>query len=165
VKPVRIIGVGSPAGDDQAGWWVIEALEGCGLRTQVWAQWVCSMTLDRPGAGLIPCLQGARRVFLIDAVQSAAVPGTVYRLGIGDLARYPGTLSSHGVGVASALDLARELGMLPAELALYGIGIGSGAPGTPSSPLVREAAHAVAREIVAALENGLARDAARAAGR
>lgn len=156
MKPVRIIGVGSPAGDDQAGWWVIEALERCGRHTHAMAQGVCAMALDRPGVSLVNHLQGARRVFLIDAVQSAAMPGTIYRLSIEELGRFGGTVSSHGLGVATALGLARELGALPAQLALYGIGIGSSAPGTQSSATVRDAARTVAREIVTELSRGSA---------
>jgi len=148
MKPVRIIGVGSPAGDDQAGWWTIEAFDRDVSRSPAMMARICTMALDRPGINLVNLMQGAQRVFLIDAVQSRSPPGTIYRLSIAELAAWEETVSSHGFGVAMALHLARELNALPKALSLYGIGIESAAAGGKPCLTVRNAAHAVAHEIL-----------------
>ena len=49
---IRIIGIGSPAGEDQAGWWVVDALRGSGALDQL-PYAVDTVSLDRPGARLV----------------------------------------------------------------------------------------------------------------
>lgn len=148
MKSVRIIGVGSPAGDDQAGWWTIEALDRSALHAHPMAERICTLALDRPGVNLINCMDRAERVFLVDAVQSTAPLGTIYRLNGRALADGQGTLSCHGFGVATALSLAGELGALPKALTLFGIAIGRTAPTQHVSARVYDAAQAVAHEIL-----------------
>jgi Ni,Fe-hydrogenase maturation factor len=58
---VRILGIGSPSGDDQAGWLVADALQDAGLED------VDIDKLDRPGTSLIPLL-AVSRLILIDAM-------------------------------------------------------------------------------------------------
>jgi hydrogenase maturation protease len=74
-------------------------------------------------AGLIDQWAGAAAVWVLDAVSSGAEPGTLHRL---DAAREPlpaamfGT-STHHVGLAEAIELARVLGRLPARAVVYGV--------------------------------------------
>lgn len=53
MKGIRILGVGSPMGDDQAGWLLVDALSRSSLRSQ---PGVKIEKLDRPGVSLIPLL-------------------------------------------------------------------------------------------------------------
>ena len=123
---VRIFGIGSPSGDDQAGWLTVDALLAGGVKA---GDELVIEKLDRPGAGLIPLLDNASWVILVDAMQSGGQPGWIQRYGVNDWPAYCQGLSSHGFGVLNALSLARELGSLPPRLDLYGIGIGGAMPG------------------------------------
>lgn len=123
---VRILGIGSPSGDDQAGWLTVDALLAGGVKA---GDELVIEKLDRPGAGLIPLLDNASWVILVDAMQSGGQPGWIQRYGVNDWPAYCQGLSSHGFGVLNALSLARELGSLPPRLDLYGIEIGGAMPG------------------------------------
>jgi hydrogenase maturation protease len=141
---LRVLGIGSPSGDDQAGWLVVDALLAAGVQG---IDGVAVAKLDRPGANLIPLLQEAPWVILIDAMQSGEAAGTVRRFDQQDWPAYCGGLSSHGLGVPAALALARELGSLPARLDLYGIEMGSVVPGEEPGERIIGAAQALARLI------------------
>jgi len=138
---VRILGIGSPLGDDQAGWLTVDALLDKGLDENK------TLKLDRPGASLIPLLEGAPWVILVDAMQSGGQPGWVQRFDREDWPRYRSGLSSHGFGVLDALMLAQSLGSLPPRLDLYGIEIGSANPGDEVAAAVAVAARQLARRI------------------
>jgi len=144
---VRILGVGSPSGDDQAGWLTVDALLAEGMQ----APRIDIQKLDRPGANLIPLLGDAAWVILIDAMQSHEAIGHTRHFGAADWPAYRHGLSSHGLGVLDALALARELGSLPARLDLYGIEIGAANPGEQTSHAVQAAAQQLAQRIAAGL--------------
>ena len=141
---LRILGIGSPSGDDQAGWLVIDALRAAGLGN---CPGRVIDKLDRPGANLIPLLQDADHVILIDAMQGGGVAGTLRHFDRADWSAYPGGLSTHGFGVLGAVSLARELGSLPPRLDLYGIEIGSALPGEAPCAAVRAAALSLAARL------------------
>jgi hydrogenase maturation protease len=149
MSTVRILGIGSPSGDDQAGWLTVDALLAGGVHTK--ADEMLIQKLDRPGAHLITLLDDAAWVILIDAMHSHDAVGRIRRFGVEDWPAYRHGLSSHGFGVLDALALARELGSLPARIELYGIEIGSANPGEPASSKVRAAAQQLARQIAAGL--------------
>jgi len=147
MRRVRILGIGSPAGDDQAGWRVVDALRArLGARADVALD-----KLDRPGAGLLAHLEDATHVVLIDAVSSGAAPGTIRRVDRADWRNHAGGLSSHGFGVFDALALAEALGSLPPALALYGVEIGAAEPGDDLTPAVRAAVDELAARIADSL--------------
>ena len=54
-------------------------------------------------------LEEGRRVVVVDAVVGGGAPGAVMRLDARALAAGPTPLSSHGIGVAEAIELARTL--------------------------------------------------------
>jgi hydrogenase maturation protease len=145
---LRILGIGSPSGDDQAGWLVVDALLAEGVQA---GEGITIEKLDRPGATLITRLENASRVILIDAIQGGGPAGCIRHFGQNDWPGYGGGLSSHGFGVLDALALARELGRLPAQLDLYGIEIGSAVPGEVPDAAVAAAAWQLARRIAAEL--------------
>jgi hydrogenase maturation protease len=118
---VRVIGVGTPYGDDRAGLEIaarLAALPGCGCEVVV---------TERPGAELIDLLGGADAVIVLDAVRSGLAPGTLHDLPLEDLAGAAGAGSAHGIGVAQALALARALGGGPRGR-FIGIEAGPGRP-------------------------------------
>ena len=141
---VRILGIGSPSGDDQAGWLTIDALLTAGLQGD---EGMIIEKLDRPGANLIPQLDGAAWVILVDAMQSSSPIGHIRHFGMEDWPAYSQGLSSHGLGVLDALSLARELGGLPARLDLYGIEIGPVSPCGQARSEIQAAAQQLARRI------------------
>lgn len=144
MNPVRILGIGSPSGDDQAGWLVIDALLACGVTA---GEDIAIEKLDRPGANLIALLEQAPWAILVDAMQSDGPIGEVRHFGAENWPAYSQGLSSHGLGVLEALLLARELGSLPPRLDVYGIAIGSANPGEPAQSAVIVAAAQLARRI------------------
>ncbi|WP_296755885.1 hydrogenase maturation protease [Thiobacillus sp.] len=145
---VRILGIGSPSGDDQAGWLVVDALLAGGMRA---GKALVIEKLDRPGAGLIGLLEGAERVVLVDAMQGNGQPGRLARFDQEDWPRYSHGLSSHGFGVLAALTLACELDGLPSRLELYGIEIAAAHPGAVPGPEIQAAARQLAAVIAASL--------------
>ncbi|HJW26181.1 MAG TPA: hydrogenase maturation protease [Rhodocyclaceae bacterium] len=123
----RIIGLGSPFGDDRIGWAAAAALAPLCPGAEI-------ILLDRPGAGLVHALAGTVAVLLVDGVRSGASPGTLHRLALADLLETADSPSSHHFGVADALGLAAALGQLPASLVLAGITIGEVDVGAGLSP-------------------------------
>ena len=144
---LHILGIGSPAGDDQAGWLVVDALQARGVDAN---GRVALSKLDRPGASLLACLEGADRVILVDALQSGGTPGEIHRWIDADWATTGADLSSHGFGVLAALALAQALGSLPQQVEVVGIEIASAEPGTPVSPAVRQVVEELAAQLAGA---------------
>jgi hydrogenase maturation protease len=100
---------------------------------------------------LIRQMDGAERVFLIDACVSGRRPGTVHRFDV-SAAPVPAValgLSSHGFGVAAAVELARALGQLPRQCIIYTIEAASFEIGAPLSPTVAIGVVEVARRVLA----------------
>ena len=145
---VRILGIGSPSGDDQAGWLVVDALLAEGVQV---GEGIAIEKLDRPGASLIPRLENASRAILIDAMQGGGPAGRIWHFDRTDWPGYGGGLSNHGFGVLDALALARELGSLPPRLDVYGIEIGPAVAGETAGTAVQDAARQLARRIAAEL--------------
>jgi hydrogenase maturation protease len=124
---LRVIGVGTREGDDAAGLLVAAQLRASGLAPGVEVR-----ECQAPGRELLEELDGAFAVVLVDATRSGRAPGCVHRP---DAALLAGAaqLSSHGLGVAEVLRLARALGRLPARLELVGIEAGEARSGEPSA--------------------------------
>ncbi len=126
--------------DDAAGLEVARLLEGT-LAPGV-------ELLEREGepTALIDAWEGATTVWLVDAVSSGAAPGTVHRLDASseelptDLFRR----STHHVGVAEAVELARVLGRLPGRTIVFGIEGGSFEIGDELTPAVAAAIESTA---------------------
>jgi hydrogenase maturation protease len=74
------------------------------------------------GLSLLPYLQEADNVILVDAIRADAPAGSLVRLDGEDVAPAVATrLSPHQIGVSDLLDGARWLGRYPARLVLLGI--------------------------------------------
>ncbi|WP_432698155.1 hydrogenase maturation protease [Marinobacterium sp. YM272] len=119
---LRIIGIGSPSGDDRLGWELISRLSArLGDRPDVEL-----IALDRPGVALIDYLSGQEECWLVDAVKSEQAPGCYLQPGLDQLLQAgSATAGSHGVGLAESLNLAATLGLLPHHLELHCITIGT----------------------------------------
>ncbi|MCD6069953.1 MAG: hydrogenase maturation protease [Microvirga sp.] len=140
-----IVGIGNPdRGDDAIGFEVIRLL--CGrLPSGV-------NVLHHAGEAttILNCLQGADVAFLVDAAVSGAEPGTVRRFDAAGHALPSGLaeLSSHGLGLAQALELARALGSMPRRCVVYAVEGHRFEPGTPLSPEALRGAVEVADRIL-----------------
>ena len=104
---------------------------------------------------LLDVWDGADALWLVDAVSSGSVPGTVHRLDT-STEPLPAALfraSSHLVGLGEAVELARALGRLPPRVVFYGIEGERFEAGDTVSPTVASAvtraAEALAKEIFA----------------
>lgn len=144
---LHVIGVGSPFGDDRVGWIAAERLRDS-LRLNAQPERIAVSILDRPGAMLLARWSEADEVIVIDAMRSGVAPGTWRRLAVNDLP-FSRPVTSHGFGVAGALELARELGNLPCRLCVYGIEIDVSWSGPGLSPAVAAAVPGLAREVEA----------------
>jgi hydrogenase maturation protease len=115
----RIIGIGSPFGADQLGWRAVDLLQAAPLANAE------LLKLDRPGSLLIRYFSEVADLILIDAVQTGREPpGTPIRLEVGELSAAGCRTSTHGFGVAEALQMAGQLGLMPDKLLLIGIETG-----------------------------------------
>ena len=113
-----VIGVGNTLrGDDAAGRELVRRLKRRRLPPGTSA-------VESAGelSSLLEAWRGARRVILVDAARGESAPGAVHRFEADHpLPTRLAGRSSHGLGVAEALELARSLGELPAEVVVYAI--------------------------------------------
>ena len=150
---LKVVGIGNAwRNDDAAGLVVARLLEGT-LPEGV-------EVLEREGepSGLIDSWEGADAVWLVDAVSSGAEPGTVHRHDASkrELPAMLFDTSTHHMGLAEAVELARALDRLPGATIVYGIEGASFGTGETLSPQVEAAAARVAaavREEVATCTN------------
>jgi hydrogenase maturation protease len=98
---------------------------------------------------LIDAWDGADALWLVDAVSSGAEAGTIHRLDASEL-ELPAELfraSTHHVGLAEAVELARALGRLPPKTVVYGIEGGDFEVGDELTPAVAAAVERVAEAV------------------
>jgi hydrogenase maturation protease len=144
-----VIGIGNiERGDDAAGRQVARLLR------HMLADKADIVELDGEASAIVSRLEGARNAWLIDACMSKAPPGTVHRI---DAARdalplSSSDLSSHGFGLASAIELARTLGQLPPQTVVFAIEAESFEPGAPLTREVADATVVVADRIRSEIE-------------
>lgn len=142
----RVIGLGQrAAGDDGAGLAVIEALRGRGLPAG-------AELVEAPDASaLVSLLETPGPVVVVDAVL-ASPPGEVIELSLSDLAAGgPAPVSTHGLGVGQAIELARLAapGRLSPDIRIVGVSIGR--PRRQEIGLSPEVAAAVPRAVARVL--------------
>jgi hydrogenase maturation protease len=153
VKRIAIVGIGSPQGDDRAGWITIEALDAEVSAHERAAACVNTSALDRPGIALLDHLRDVELAIVVDALRGDA-PGTIVMLQPDELQRDATRTSTHGVGVAEALALGVTLQLLPPQLMVIGITIEPWSGNTDVSASVRRAADALARCLASWLRAG-----------
>ena len=124
--PAIVVGIGQlAAGDDGVGLAVARELAGRGVAVRESAD----------ASILLALLDAGHRVVVVDAVAGGGPPGSVIRLAPEELGRGPTPLSSHGLGVAEAIVLARVLygPRAVAGLEIVGIAIASSGSAGPRS--------------------------------
>lgn len=137
-----IIACGNRArGDDAAGLLVAERLQKLGVRVSTHAG---------DALALIDLWSGAEKVILIDAVTTGARAGTVHYWDADHLPPSDNSSSStHGLDLAQAIALARNLHLLPSQLRVYGIEGSRFRLGEDISPAVERAVDKVAYQVAA----------------
>jgi len=107
---------------------------------------------------LLGLWDGADLAVVVDAVRSGAEPGTVRVIELAaepERARAddpPGTTSTHGIGLAGVLRLARAVGRAPARVVVVGIEGADFGQGTGLSPAVDRAVPHAARHVMELIE-------------
>lgn len=143
---VLVIGVGNPyRGDDGVGVAVIDR-----LRDQGHAN-IEVVEESGESVALISRWTGRRFVIMVDAVSSGAVPGTIARIecsgGSWQVGPRASAASTHGLGVADAVELGMVLDRLPDRLLIFGIEAGEVANGRG----LTDAVAAVVDDVVGAI--------------
>lgn len=113
-----VIGLGNPLmGDDGLGLAALERLRDRGLPTDV--ELVDGGTW---GLSLLPVIESATRVLLIDAIDTGGAPGALHSLERAEIPRYLATrVSPHQVDLQDVLALAELRGTLPQETVAIGL--------------------------------------------
>lgn len=113
-----VIGLGNPLmSDDGLG---LVALER--LRELVTDDTVELVDGGTWGLSLLPVIEAAARVLLLDAIDAGGAPGTLHTLQRGELPRYLATrVSPHEVDLQDVLALAELRGTLPGETVAIGL--------------------------------------------
>jgi len=146
---IVVIGVGNPErGDDAVG--RVVARE---LRDRVPAQ-VAVLEQNGDAASLAQTLGEVDCAIVVDAVSTGAPPGTIHRFDSESVALAPGAgpSSTHGLGVAEAVELSRALGGLPQLLVVVGIEAGEFERGAPLSSDVSLSVGAATEAVLSELE-------------
>ncbi len=140
-----IVGIGNPfRTDDGVGPWVAQALKAKGFNAEVH---------EADGTGLITYFERYDDIIMVDATKSGKPPGSLLHLNATQ-APLPINVfqcSTHRIGLAEAVEIARALGMLPPRLRIYGIEGASFAAGYGLSDDVEQAAAALAVQLANAI--------------
>ncbi len=117
--PLLILGLGNLlCADDAAGVRAVERLN----EKYLLPDGVQAMDGGTRGMALLPLLQDAERLILVDAVTADEPPGSLVRLEGPDVAKATAhQLSLHQLGVAELLDAARLMDALPSTIILVGV--------------------------------------------
>ena len=146
---IMVIGIGNiERGDDGAGRAVARLLRHMlPGRVEIVEQ-------DGEATSLLAKLDGVTTAYLIDACMSNAPPGTVHRIdaNLGPLPQASSDLSTHGFGLAAAVELGRALARLPPRTIVYAIEAESFEAGAPLSEPVAAATVIVADRIRSEIE-------------
>jgi len=148
---VCVVGVGNALrGDDAVGLEVARLLDGtlpAGVRL---------VECEGEPVSLLSSWENCDTAIVVDATESGREPGTVRRLAAHDGPLPPELqrASTHLLGVAEAVELARALGRLPGRTIVYGIEGAAFDTGAPLSEAVQAAAAEVAASIRRELSEG-----------
>ncbi|HYW71967.1 MAG TPA: hydrogenase maturation protease [Pyrinomonadaceae bacterium] len=138
----RIVGLGNAdRGDDAAGLLVARRLRELGVE---------SAAESGDPLSLIESFGQTNDLIIVDAVITGATPGTIRCREVGPDAVATlegGETSTHGLGVAQAIELARILNRLPQQIRIYGIEGRCFEIGAPPSREVLAAVESLAQQL------------------
>jgi hydrogenase maturation protease len=141
-----VIGIGNRDRGDDAFGRVVAAR----LRERLSGH-VSLIEVDGGGTALLDCLGKADGAILIDAAVSGSNPGEIHRFDAASeplpAAKYG--LSTHGFGIAEAVELARTLGTLPGRCIVYTAEACSFELGAPLSSELLLAVEEVVAQVIA----------------
>lgn len=156
---ITVIGIGQTLrGDDAAGVEAVRRWERLYGRTSARLD-VSVQYAELPGLGLLDLLGGFDAAVIVDAVQSAAAAGSVYRLEVEQLDSFrSASKTAHGWGIAETLQLDRQLKSerMPVRIRLIGIEAEQMDLGQPLSKSVEKAMPAACEAIEAEVQAALA---------
>jgi hydrogenase maturation protease len=140
-----VIGLGNPLmGDDGAGLVALAA-----LRDEWTLDGVDLVDGGTWGLSLLPAIEDAERLVMVDAIAAFAAPGDIVELSRERLPIYLSRkLSPHQVDMKDALALAEWRGTLPAEVVAIGVQPHIVELGTELSPVVARQIPALVRAVV-----------------
>jgi hydrogenase maturation protease len=146
---VLVLGVGNPLmGDDGFGLALLEHLR----RSREWPDGVTLMDGGTWGMNLLPAIEDADALLILDAIDAGRDPGTLVVLQRGDLPRYVAQkLSPHQVDLRDVLALAELRGRLPAFAAALGVQPERIALGTELSPVAADTLESAAEAVQSVL--------------
>lgn len=130
---IRVVGLGSPFGDDRVGWHLVELLQRRATPN------LEAVALDRPGAGLLNWFIPEDHVVIVDALLSDGRVGQICAIDPAQLESANSALSSHQLDLGAIVRLAGALDCRPAGLDVYAISVGT-LDGFDMSPAVVTAA-------------------------
>lgn len=142
-RALLVVGVGNrDRGDDAAGPVVCDLLVAAGV------DGVETLVFEGSVVDLPIHWRADDRVVIVDAAAPAGQPGRVSEVdALTDRLVAPTTVSTHSVDVGTAVELARAMERLPAELTIVGIEGASFEFGSALTPAVRNGAELVAGRI------------------
>ena len=151
-----VIGIGNPDRGDDAFGRVVAAR----LRGRLPAHAVI-VEANGEATALLDRFAAADRAILIDAAVSGGDLGEIRRFDVSSeplpVAKYG--LSTHGFGLAEAVELARTLGTLPRRCVVYAAEASSFEPGAALSPALVPAVDEVATRVIGEAEQWSPADA------
>lgn len=113
---IGVLGLGSPHGDDQIGWWIVERLKSCNLGPNVGVE-----KISAPGVSLMSLFRHYEQVIIVDACEMGCEPGT-YRIidetHFSDLI-LSDRFSTHSLGVTESVQLAQTLSLPLPRISLF----------------------------------------------
>jgi|WetSurMetagenome_2_1015567.scaffolds.fasta_scaffold152636_2 hydrogenase maturation protease len=149
-KPITVLGVGNLLRTDEGvGVHAVRALEVRHREDLPDAEFLDGGTL---GLNLLPFIEEAQSLLILDAVDCGSPPGSVIELGGDSIPQYAGIkLSEHQVTLQEVLGLARIRGRFPPRVMLIGMQPADLSTGDSLSPI----AAAALPEVVARAEKVL----------
>ena len=144
-KRISVIGIGNPfRQDDAVGLHVARELKGCV------AEVVSVVEKSGEATELMEAMENAEALILVDALQSGMAPGTVHRFDVStiSLPKNCFSCSTHNMGLAESIEMARALDKLPETVIVYGIEGDCFDPGETLSPQVSKAIGETAENIL-----------------
>ncbi|BBA33925.1 hydrogenase maturation protease [Methylocaldum marinum] len=135
MTPVRVLGLGSPFGDDRAGWLAVENLMRSDGFRALPKGLASTQICDPVGNNLLDAMRGANLAILIDAAQSGSAPGTVRRFEARQIEDGNEPCSSHGFGLSATLAMGRALNDLPDTVVILLVEIPADAEFGPAEDL------------------------------